>query len=247
MAESQKYYLGDTIIYHQYLGSDLTAVSYDVEIPTPYTESLYIWLDANNLNSWTPGDDVWYDIQGNVNVGLSGSYSSGSTPAEYIDFNGTGYGTFNDSLGEFTIITWFRMDATKVGNTIVGGLSGNYNDQQAKIAFNPAGPIQSRMVYNSTSYLLDIGFETGSMLGEWHQLNVKRDANNYVSASLDTGSWAIAPGPQAGAFDLKFLANNENLGQIWDGAISNMLIYTSSISNDNVLENYNYYSQLFNP
>lgn len=249
MAESQKYYLGDTVIYTQYLGTHKSGVYYDFPpFPSPVTSSLQIWLDAANTSSFTPGDSVWYDLVNTYNVGLEGVYTSGSTPTEFIDFDGdTGRGAIGNSpqfTGEFTLTTWFRIDVKGL-NTVLGGSENSTQDAQGKILLYDNGDVQFRAVRNGASVRIPIGYDTGSMDGTWHQLNVKRDVNNWISASLDDGAWNTGSAAIGGTFKPVYVADSLNTGQNFDGAFSNMLIYTSSLSDADVLINYNYYAQYF--
>ncbi len=244
MADTQKMYLGDALLNKTFVGSDGTIViKGEEQIPTI---TRLVFLNAENPTSYPSTGSVWTDLEGNHSVNLLNTYSYGSTPQGHIDFDGiNGFGRFTSeiSLDEFTVSTWFRLDGASL-NTIVGD-NDSQQAAQPKILFFADGDVQFRSNQGGDSVRMDIGYLTGSMIGEWHQLTVKRDSSNNVFAQLDTGSWATGSQTIGGNFTIEELANNSNAGQFLDGAISNMLIYSSSLSDSNVEAIYNEFAPNF--
>ena len=226
--------------YQTALGREVTK---DYFLPS---DTRLVYLNAEDVNSYPTSGSNWTDLEGNHNVVLQGTFSYGSTPQGNIDFDGSsGKGTFSSqiSLDEFTISTWFRMDGASL-NTVLGD---NDSSQlaQPKILFFADGDVQFRAVQDSTSVRMDVGFDTGSMLSQWHMLTVKRDASNNVFAQLDNGTWVTGSSTVSGTFTIEEIADNGNDNQNFDGAISNMLIYSSSLSDSEVSQIYNYFNPNF--
>ena len=249
MAESQKYYLGDTLINHQYLGND--AIISDLgDGQGPVLTDLYTWYDAGNLNSYPTSGSAWNDLQGNRNATLFGTYAYGSSPYGHIDFNG-GIGDFGSIstlslVGEFTIVIWFRLDGSGGTNTFLGGNESPSSGNQAKLALlNTGNPAFFRAEVNGTSTTLDIGYNAATMNGNWHQFGIKRDSSNNIYGILDNTTWVTGSATISDNFDIREIASSENSGQEFDGALSSILIYTSSLSDADVSQNYSYYSGKF--
>jgi hypothetical protein len=221
-----------------------TALSREV-VPILPTNTRLTYLDADNASSYPGSGTDWTDLDGNHDVTLEGGYSYSSSPVGNIDLNGsTGRGTFSPdfNLGEFTLSTWFRMDVDGL-NTIVGEVDLVTQPAKEKILFNTTGLLQFRAREAESSVLMDVGFDTGSMLGEWHMVTVKRDSSNNVYSVLDNGTWVTGSIPITGSFNFNTIGDNANNDQNFDGAFSNMMIYTSSLSDAEVSQIY----QHFNP
>ena len=218
--------------------------SNDVDLPTT-TRILY--LDADDVNSYNGSGANWYDLENNTNVTLRGTYSYGSTPAGNIDFAGLGAtpgdGLFASeiNLDEFTISSWFRIDTLSTVQTFVGTSGTTAQPAQPKIVMLGDGDVQFRAIVAEDAVRMDIGYDTGSMVGDWHMLTVKRDSSSNVYAKLDDDTWVTGSQTITGSFDISLIADNRNTNQNLDGAISNMLMYSSSLSDSDVSNIYNHF------
>lgn len=227
--------------YQTALGREVT------NIPDLPTNTLAHFYDASDVTSYPGSGSVWSDIQGSTDITLSGTYAYNSSPTGHIDFDGTsGKGDFGStiSLDEFTLSTWFKLDTATL-NTIVGGVEFPTSNPQGKILFQADGDVQFRADVDGDSVREDIGFDTGSMLSEWHMLTVKRDSSNNVYMLLDNGTWVTGSQTITETFEIEEIADSANTGQFLDGGISNMLIYTSSLSDNEVLDIYAHYNGNF--
>lgn len=211
----------------------------------PYTEGLQKWYDFGRLDSYAGSGSVLNDIQGNSNAtieagangvfssDLSGSWEFNQTTrivAETGSLSGTGSYSmvfvFKKATDDIAVetITDSSTDVGRFPKVI------SYNDGDFLCRFSDGIAFDNRF---------DVGFDTGSMLKEWHQLNIVRDSGGGVSASLDNNPLVSTGKVDTGSADFHFFSNGNAAQSQWSGSMAQMLFYTSSLTDENIQQIYN--------
>ena len=244
MAESQKYYLGDKVIYRQYLGDNPTLVEKLTESPPPdpIETNLVLFLDAGDDLSYPPPytGSTWTDLSNSnnsVTLNAAVSYTGSDGGNLIFDQTAGGRGTLATSIqpsSAFTLTTWLNVKSTP--GCIIGD-DGNGQPANEKINFLANGNILIRTIEGDSAINFNFGYETGSMNGEWHQITVMRDTNNVFYACVDDNPY-VTGSTLSGTPRFKIIGDNANQGQHIDASYSNMLFYDASLTQDEVNQNY---------
>jgi hypothetical protein len=229
--------------------------------PSIVTSGLTLNLDAGNVSSYPGYGTTWNDLSGNGNNGtLINSPTYNSSNSGYLTFGGTNgnNGTFNSTdqyvqiasptsipLGNTarTISTWVRkLEVTNpYPYEIVGmgaWLSNNRSVFTLTVASNPLAP-------SLTTWGDDYSGPTGYISNNtWVNLSVTYNGNTSLIVYVN--------GTQVGTFtfssqlDTVFGASGLTIGTWKDGQwnsfvgdISNVLIYNRTLSDVEILQNYN--------
>lgn len=239
MAESQKYYLGDTLINHQYLGTDPVIADYGK------IQTTILNLDAGNLDSYPTSGSLWKDLSiKENNVALSNTVFStdGSGSIDYINTGAQGIMTSTENLtGPFTTNIWFKVDSSTRRQGFLGGSVGGSNN---KVIINFSGNVFVRLVNGGASTSFNVGFLTGSMIDEWHMLTIARDESNVVWGSIDGNPLTSSLTTLSGTFDLKRIGDTGD-GNELDGHLAVVLVDSVHFTDTQVLNTYNNYKARF--
>lgn len=224
--------------------------------PSPVTDSLEQWLDAEN-----PGGSpstTWTDTQGNFDGTPSGvTYVSG-TPS-YYDFPfsgtnkvdcGTSIPSFMQGTGtkNYTIQYWIYLDAHRgnMGFFQFGTAATAGRELNMKTRGNAIG--QMRSEYGSTSAR---NFGTPYLAtGTWYMITVTQDSstagdfNYFVDDTTEFGkSPALTQAmnlQSTGKFQIG-LQESDRL----DGRIGQWLLYSKTLSTSEIQQNYDYFKSTY--
>ena len=211
-----------------------------------FTGSLAVYYDFGKLDSYAGSGSVVNDIKNNIDAtiqeGASGSFSATEFSGSFF-FNDTSVLTLDSpastGTGEWSTIIWFKKLTTDSVESLfrqdLGGTQSN------KILFYESGDINPRFT-GGVDNRFDFGFLTGSMLNEWHQLNIVRDANGGISGSIDDNPLIASGHEDNGSANWNYIGTGLN-DEPWDGYIGNVMIYTSSLSTFQTSQIYSYFSQ----
>lgn len=228
--------------------------------PTPITDGLVLYLDANQTASYPTTGDTWYDLTAYANNGvMSGSTNlvfttSGST--KFFAVN-TGYSSQdkflvadNDSVDIATGITmefWIYLP------TYVGGYKTLMNKQEPTTWTSPYGRYCYRIQgYSTHEYWINgyfegpVGTTTGVFVAAsvWAQALVTWSNSDYkyrfyvngtlISTSSPTTSTSIANSP----YPLWIGASPSN-SEPFAGYLSIVRLYNKALTDSEVLNNFN--------
>jgi hypothetical protein len=208
--------------------------------PTIVTDGLTLRLDAGNSDSYPGSGTTWTDIAGtqqNITLVNSPTYTSG-TPA-YFTFNGsnqrgTGSGTVLSSTS-YTKSVWFYLNSYADNNLVSSEAGGHY------LWFSGAA---STKIYaghsNWAGFPTNLQSVTTFSLSTWYNATITFNTTDgmklYVNGNLDTTYTAIK-----NAYTGNGSTNiaSYGTGNLLNGRISKVYCYNRSLTDAEVLQNYN--------
>jgi hypothetical protein len=214
--------------------------------PNTITDGLVLYLDAGNPSSYTSGSLIWKDLS---KSNFSGSLINGpvfnSGSGGSIVFDGVNdYSLTNlDMTGytDFTIGMFFKcLDSFPTGSGLNRALCGNFSggsyvrlnintSNTASLLFNASGP----------NTFLTVNVLIGSELNQWHYLTCTKNTTSqrvYIDGILKGETTFSNTTPllnfyrAVGTYGTSFY---------WNGNISNYQIYNRSLTQTEILQNYN--------
>jgi hypothetical protein len=197
--------------------------------------SIQLYLDAKNDKSYR-GDAVWSDLSGNAN---SGSLYTGKC----LSYGGTGYISFDSrifdvaddgTIDNLTISIWFNQDAQVAGH------------KELVSWWETGGQTYSDGFLGTTNYdtirfgddwaSIDVGVLT---INTWyHIIAVKTSTDAYIYLN---GSLVATKGSSLsfGFNDVFVIGRQHAAGEVWDGQMSDVKLFNTNLSADNISELYN--------
>ena len=229
--------------------------------PTIVTDGLVLCLDAADRNSYPGSGNTWNDLSGNGNATLyntptfdssnGGSINFASAQQEYFL---TSTSLFN--VSNFSISFWFYL------NTFIDdyinlfqhntSLGGNYNRISIERSNSYSGFEQlNSSEIKENSFMILLGNDSGTLsvahtvtsftIGRWYNISVgfngttlKCHVDGNQEFSLNPSNYPSAKNSTFGSYPF-----NGNASRYLDGKISSFLVYTKSLSANEVQQNYN--------
>jgi hypothetical protein len=223
-------------------------------------DSLIYYLDASNPKSYISGSTTWYDIS---RTGINGTLINGPTYNSsnggsivfdgVNDYVGLTQITTNQTIGNYTISLWVSFTNTitpsnvtnfmlmEAQNTLLGGV-----DNYISLLGNTTVPgTNGRMLFQTFNPLSVLYSTTNTWIGgQWYNIVGTYDISTsrqsiYVNGILE-GSTTIA--------NCYFNTNTYfNLGTytnppkqwFFNGKIANFMVYKKTLSDNEILQNYN--------
>jgi hypothetical protein len=219
--------------------------------PNITTDGLVLYLDAANPKSYPGSGTVWSDLSGNGYTGTltnGPTFDSGSNGS--IGFDGTNdYITFSNAKSLIQGQTNFTLGLTFQSNTnlVLRGLFGTlrYNcgsnlgfvSSFNNLAFyNDYGPISGGTCY-------PIGFSNYVTPDTWIYAIATYDGSTtrvygIKNGILSKASGGLKSGP-TNIFDYQLEIGRGGFGQYLTGKVANAFIYNKTLSEQEILQNYN--------
>jgi hypothetical protein len=203
------------------------------------TQGLTMWLDAGNPTSYPGSGTTWFDLSGfGANITLQNSPAwIGGTPA-YFTFNGAnqyGVGSTANVLpnNQYTKSMWLRLNSYSYNNNVVSSFTGGHFTFGSGTNHFYSGH-QDWANYNA--------FPTAATfdLGRWYYIAVTFEAyvsmKTYVNGVFDaSSSYNLNPHPGDGSTDIA----SYDHGNFLSGSIGEFFCYNRSLTDLEVLQNYN--------
>lgn len=222
--------------------------------PRIVTDGLVLYLDAANTKSYVSGSTSWNDISRGGNIGtLVNGPTFNSANCGSIVFDGTNdYISFppsSDSLIQgktnFTIGLTFQSDTNLVLRSLFGtlrygcganiGLVSSFNNL---VFYNDYGP------WPATGGTCNaVGFSNYVTPSTWIYAVATYDGNTTTLYAIKGGNLSIATsvaktGP-SNVFSYSLEIGRGGFGQFLTGKVANAFIYDRTLSQQEVLQNYN--------
>ena len=219
--------------------------------PTPaLPQSLLVYLDAGDVNSYSGSGSTWFDLTSNNNDATlfnTPTYSSNS--GGYISFDDASleYGTIADigSLSQWTIEVWVRLTASIIGK--VTAVVSNQFDLSADLNFS-LGTNNSPTNYNLAAGFFKSGWynTTGFVpnLNTWYNIVGTYDGaivRQYVNGGANGGTNTVSTTPLSGG-EIRLMRRWDSsliAGNLVKGDLAIAKIYNTALDSSQILENYN--------
>ena len=205
--------------------------------PKMVTDGLVLCVDAASKRSYPGTGTVWTDLVGENDGTLTNGPTFSSANGGSIVFDGsddTVATTLSPSLASYTISMWVKTSSSSSEIYIDSYISANY----IRLVVLSTGVVQFPFRESGTE-IVSVS-STSINDGEWHHITGTRDAGVigrvYVdgvadgSATDTTAGGAITPGV---SLDIGRASGNRVSGKI-----ASVQIYNSSLTADEVLQNY---------
>jgi hypothetical protein len=218
----------------------------NLEYENIITSGLLLNLDAGFVGSYPTTASIWYDISGNANNGtLINGPTFSSDNSGSIVFNGVNnyVGILNNTSVSFTIDCWINTTATSLngtqayeGNGIVwSDVAGGGNDFVLAI-------LNDKASWFTGDTVTSINGTTTINTGAWFYLTVVKNGDNstkqlYVNAVSegigDSSANTLTENPNIA------IGGNTLDSQYFNGKIAQVKIYNRSLSESEILQNFN--------
>tara|TARA_R100001463_G_scaffold26997_1_gene62801 strand:+ start:1441 stop:2202 length:762 start_codon:yes stop_codon:yes gene_type:complete len=223
------------------------------------TANLLIYVDASNASSYGGSGTTWTDLQGNYNGTLTNGPTYSSADGGQIVLDGTDdYVTFGNiteqvEASAFSMQMWFRMEDANTNNR----LWGRRRNSDKKIISGWVHGNGSIYFYNANDTNNQFAYKSGNSFtdNEWYNIawvfdgsgaaNADR-AKIYLDGSELTSLTFGSNGFPTTTFDFpsyeQFVIGVDRTSfsnQKLEGGIGEFMEYTSAMSADDVLANFN--------
>ena len=189
------------------------------------TSGLTLCLDAGNLKSYPTTGTTWTDLSRNGNNGtLVGGPTFSSLNGGSIVFNGSNQ--YIDNTG--TVSTFSFIQNTGV-YTISAWVKPSVLNKEMYICGNDSGTAAQKGFLNTTDWVNVVVVGNG-ITNQFYRNGVIFGASSNTS-TLSTGDSSFSLG-------IGFI-KNATTTWLWNGNVSNTLIYNRALSASEVLQNYN--------
>lgn len=211
--------------------------------PKLVTDGLTMCVDGGNGKSYTSGSSTWYDLTTNA---YNGTLTNGPTYTSGIngyfnfdnvdDFISFPYAPARTNL-PFSFFAWVYLNATP-GAGIINGIWGHYGVSGVNCHFETYTTYTRIRLGNVNNTSLAI-FPTAS----WTYTGFTTtgaDQAYYVNGNL-SATWSGAPGAVLGdpGGGVSHMIGRSDAGRTWNGRISYATLYLSTLTADQVRQNYN--------
>ena len=221
-------------------------MAYNTFNPIIY-KGLVLYVDAENLKSYSGSGLNWYDLTSNGNNGVLTNGATFSLSGNSIQFDGVDdyvdCGTKSDFVfgtGPFAISIWFKMTDISSGYSILFSSGPGSNSYQGVLTANYGG--------NTLDYFANgfrISDTTPFLSNTWYNAvlvgngdfdgfrNIKLYSNGYQVGITYTYDYDFSDG--------RFIigGNNSSLSEVMMGSISVVKIYNRALTPAEILQNYN--------
>jgi len=231
--------------------------------PAGITDSLVVYLDAGNAESYPGYGGYWYDLSGNNNHFrvVPSAWNTAANGAAYMDFNGShgiAKNTADISLSDSTGVTYCVLTRVKNSTAQWRTLTRSYSADHHVIIQSGAWNIG--MYDNNASGFLDSGYDQTSLPNhgttDWAFLYWRWSSSSpyYVFSYNDT------PGTTRGSITNSNARYNRGFGSLggyhdgnnnpygnsqqW-GDIAVFMAYSRILSNDELLQIYSLYKNRY--
>jgi len=220
--------------------------------PNIVTDGLVYDVDASSKRSYPGSGTIWYDLV-NANHGtltngpiftdenLGGIYFDGTD--DYVD---CGNDASVNIAGPISIDVWVELKTapTEAGSVIV--TKGNVNGGASTIQYNVHFNTNKAIVWQISD-----GSSTNSMTtidtvdtGDWYHICCTHDAANtnsyvYINGALSLSDTSSIGNLGGTVWDLTIGYDDYTDRYPYNGIISNVKIYSKTLSSSEVLQNYN--------
>jgi hypothetical protein len=205
---------------------------------------LTLRLDASNSTSYPGSGSTWIDLvdpQQNITLVNSPTYTS--SPPSYFSFNGSNqYGSGSGSVLSSTSYTkqiWFYLNSYTVNNLVSSSNSGHY------MFFQGSNKLYSGHT-NWAGFPSNFPSTATFNLNTWYNValtfNTTDGMKLYINGSLDSTYTTIKTGLSGNnSVDIASF----NSGNLLNGRISRVYCYSRSLTDNEVLQNFNAEKSLF--
>ncbi len=210
------------------------------------TDSLQLYLNAGDINSYPLTGSIWYDLSTNAysTATLQGDAEFDITNGGIINFDGNGdYIDTNQNLSSetFTVGAWFKSSALGIkmilSKEVNAGNPWNYriwlNVGQIVVDMSQLPATQASLTSPLTNY----------NNGSWYQVMFSRNDNtwilyvngNQVNTRVDPYTGSVSNSQEV------WIGRSAYLGGSYDfnGSIGEVMIYHKVLSPSEIMQNYN--------
>ncbi len=213
------------------------------------TAQLKLHLDASNSSSYAGSGSTWTDLSSSaMSATLTNNPVFNSNNGGYFSFDGTNdYVSLPSAFpgsNDITIEAWINRAATSGANVAIANMD-NWLSGYAHFQF-ANNSLQFALNGEADKYST---FSFG--INKWYHVAVVYDKSAktvkfYVNGQLtNTENYSNPPSIANQPFKIGAWSNNSSLGSFFNGSISMVRIYSSTLSNTQVLNNYNNAKQNF--
>lgn len=218
--------------------------------PKTITDGLMLCLDAGNKKSYSGTGTTWNDITGNNrNATLINSPTFNSNFGGYLNFVDTSlqYATIANigNLSRWTIEAWFRL-TTGLTNKVASIITNQY-DGVNKLNFT-IGTNNSPINYNLATGFFDGSWRsiTGMVPSTniWYHAVGTYDGTTvrqFINGSANGGTLTYSGTPQSGG-QIRLMTRWDDLStsaNYINGDLATVRIYSSALSSDQIVQNFN--------
>ena len=217
------------------------ALSQTISYTTFPSTNLYMRLNANDSNSYGGSGTTWYDTTSNNNdFDLQNGPVFNSSSPKHFDFDGSNdwaYRSFSvSSTTDCTWIIWFRMD-TASQNSWAGLFGIRYGTGSTNIlGFKNSNEIQYH--WNGSFWNINTGLTCSA--NTWYMISLRVNSTSgkfdlKYGTTTDTYTNTASHGTFSHSGSSAYVARDpESSGRIYNGDISDIMIWTRRLSDAEV-------------
>ena len=227
-------------------------------IPSPITNNLVLWYDPSNLSSYPGSGTTINDLSPNP---VNGTLSNVTFTSPGLSYNGlNSQVTILDNAklepgsGDWTMEAWFNTTAFKTGGSgvILGKFDpgGGSQDVSYSIRTNNVGAVYAQFGDGAGNYANSTSYQTS--LSIWAQIVLvwKNIATNSIETYINgssIGSVSHTLGSLLNTSANLYLGsyNGGEYAQWFNGKIGIVRLYNTSLTSQQVLQNYNANRSIF--
>lgn len=204
------------------------------------TSDLVLHLDAGNSSSYPGSGTDWFDLsaesndQSFVNLATWGSAAGGHFDFDGVNDYSSGSSTnFPSGAAASTIQMWLTVDSAP------GGFISAFSYGTASLGEARGIVMNSSTEFVAAGYGVDVVATSAATVGQWYNVAFVYTGTVielYIDGSLDNSSTETL----STTLNLCYVGEQVNdLGEYWDGKISQILVYDVALSATQILANYN--------
>jgi len=237
-------------IFNRALTTAEASYQYELEknritsMPKIVTDDLLLWLDCNYYSSYPISGTTWYDLTNSqINGSLNNAPTFTSTEARNLFFNGsTQYVSVTRTLSvPMTISGWMKYtDQAKALNTFINGQPHN----TIAISLNRDGA-GNLVVYlgNGSAWIGTPSITSSSTVtvNVWYNITFTCDgtiSTLYLNGVV-VGTSSHIPSGFGSSFFIGHLTDSVSSLEYFKGNFANFLLYTASLTSNQIVQNYN--------
>lgn len=217
------------------------AISQTISYTSFPSTNLYMRLNANDSSSYGGSGTTWYDTTSNNNdFALQNGPVFNSTSPKHFDFDGSndwGYRSFSvSSTTDCTWIIWFRMDSASQ-NSWAGLFGIRYGTGSTNIlGFKNSNEIQYH--WNNDFWYINTGLTCSA--NTWYMISLRVNSTSgrfdlKYGTTTDTYTNTASHGTFSHSASSAYIARDpESSGRIYNGDISDIMIWTRRLSDAEV-------------
>ena len=221
--------------------------------PKIVTDGLVFAVDAANKKSYPGSGTTWTDLAGNNNGTLTNGPTFDSGNGGSISFDGTDdyvpFGNIGLTLYSINIWCYFNIEITSTISSIFGPFRYNSGLQDGIVLGPGSGYLTNETLsmitrvgtsgtnYSRTAISDNIPAGWNNIVFNWNGSNydiyLNGDQKSVFSGTSPSGHISLINSAEFA------LGEGYSAGQRFSGKISNTFIYSQSLSNTEILQNYN--------